>query len=84
MVGSLGGPAWQSQKAQRETPTMPVFQAIYAEAYMRADGKAEVRFRTKEQRSVSVTLPESALHLLGERIAGIAIPAAPDDLGAQD
>ena len=57
---------------------MPVFQATCADAALRADGKAELRFRTKEQSSVSVTIPESALHVLGEQIAAIMIPAAPN------
>ena len=56
---------------------MPVYQARSANACLRDDGRAEVRFRQRDNSSVSVTMPEAALHVLAQQIAEMMIPSSP-------
>ena len=55
---------------------MPVYQANSVDPILLEDGRARVRFRSNDNSSISVTIPESALHDLAERIAGAMAPPA--------
>ena len=56
---------------------MPIYQAKSVDACLKEDGTAEVRFRRADNSSVSVTLPETALHVLAQQIAQMMFPPHP-------